>query len=262
MTSSTFRETRSEDREVRTRRLVSPPAETLIRARLQSGEEKTVPLSEVGARHLLDIRPWRTFRWYRGQRHLPGTYWSARMEGPVGYESRLELANLILMDFASDVQSIVSQPFLLEGWDGKRIRRHVPDYLLRLRDGGIRVIDVKPAHRLDAPKVRDSLGWTRRLMAVPGWEYEIHSEPDPTLSANVRFLSGFRWNDRFEDEEVERSRSVVTAPMSFASAVQRTSHVLKGRARARAVVLHLMWRRLLVSDLTRMLDNDSEVTPA
>lgn len=184
------------------------------------------------------------------------------MEGPVGYESRLELANLILMDFDSDVQSIASQPFLLEGWDGKRVRRHVPDYLLRLQDGGIRVIDVKPAHRLDVPKVRDSLGWTRRLMAVPGWEYKICSEPDPTLSMNVRFLSGFRWNDRFEETETEGVRRVVNEPMTFASAVRHASRALDNHARARAVVLHLLWRRLLTSDLTRTLDNDSEVIPA
>lgn len=237
-------------------------AETVIRARRKSGEEMAVPLSEVGARHLIDVRPWRAFRWYRGQRHLPGTYWSARMEAPVGYESRLELANLILMDFDSDVLSIVSQPFLVEGWDGKRIRRHVPDYLLRLRDGGIRVIDVKPAHRLHVPKVRDSLDWTRRLMAVPGWEYTICSEPDPTLSTNVRFLSGFRWNDRFEEAEIEGARRVVNEPMSFESAVRHASRALDNHDRARAVVLHLLWRGLLASDLKRTLDNDSEVIPA
>ena len=237
-------------------------AETVIRVRCQSGEEMAVPLSEVGARHLIDVRPWRTFRWYRGQRHLPGTYWSARMEAPVGYESRLELANLILMDFDADVQSIVSQPFLVEGWDGRRIRRHVPDYLIRLRDGGIRVIDVKPAHRLAVPKVRDSLGWTRPLMTIPGWEYEICSEPDLTLITNVRFLSGFRWSDRFDEAELESARSAVNAPTTFASAVRQVSLALDNRARARAVVLHLLWRRLLASDLTRTLDNDSEVIPA
>ncbi len=34
--------------------------------------------------------PWRTFRWYRGQRHYSGTYWSAAMRDRVIYESRLE----------------------------------------------------------------------------------------------------------------------------------------------------------------------------
>lgn len=236
--------------------------ETVIRARLRSGDERVVPLAEVGARHLEHVQPWRTFRWYRGQRHLPGTYWSARMTAPVGYESRLELANLILMDFDPEVRAIVSQPFLLEARDDNRMRRHVPDYLLHLRGGGVRVIDVKPTARLDVPKVRESLGWTKRVMAVPGWQYQICSEPDRTLVANVRFLSGFRWSDRFEETEVASARRVVDEVMSFGSAVRRAARVVDNPARARAVVLHLLWRRLLESDLSRMLDNDSEVVPA
>lgn len=43
--------------------------------------------------------PWRRFRAYRGQRHYSGSYWSATMESLVGYESRLELANLLGEDF-------------------------------------------------------------------------------------------------------------------------------------------------------------------
>jgi len=39
--------------------------------------------------------PWREFRWYRKQRHFSGSYWSATMQAPVGYESRLEYANLL-----------------------------------------------------------------------------------------------------------------------------------------------------------------------
>lgn len=25
--------------------------------------------------------PWRTFRWYKGQKHYSGTYWSATIQG-------------------------------------------------------------------------------------------------------------------------------------------------------------------------------------
>jgi Bacterial regulatory helix-turn-helix protein, lysR family len=43
--------------------------------------------------------PWRKFRWYKGQRHYSGAYWSATMRDHVVYESRLELARLIFADF-------------------------------------------------------------------------------------------------------------------------------------------------------------------
>ena len=49
----------------------------------------------------------------RGQAHYPGYYWSATAGGHVIYESRLELARLLLADFDPDVTAIAAQPFLL-----------------------------------------------------------------------------------------------------------------------------------------------------
>ena len=43
---------------------------------------------------------------------LLGTYWSATQGDHVIYESRLELANLLLADFDSQVRQIVAQPFM------------------------------------------------------------------------------------------------------------------------------------------------------
>ncbi|MFI9580812.1 hypothetical protein ACIHCQ_02965 [Streptomyces sp. NPDC052236] len=40
--------------------------------------------------------PWRTFRWYKGQKHYSGTYWSSTMRDHVIHESRLELTRLLL----------------------------------------------------------------------------------------------------------------------------------------------------------------------
>jgi hypothetical protein len=58
--------------------------------------------------------PWRTFRWYKGQKHYSGTYWSATMRDHVIYESRLELSRLLFADFDPLVRGIVAQPFLLK----------------------------------------------------------------------------------------------------------------------------------------------------
>jgi hypothetical protein len=49
----------------------------------------------------------------RGQAHYPGYYWSATTGGHVIYESRLELARLLLAGFSPDVTAIAAQPFLL-----------------------------------------------------------------------------------------------------------------------------------------------------
>ena len=59
------------------------------------------------------------------------------------YESRLEQARILLAGQDRDVVSIAAQPFLTEGRDGGRTRRHVPDLLVAHADGRLTVIDVK-----------------------------------------------------------------------------------------------------------------------
>ena len=51
------------------------------------------------------------FRWHHGQAHYSGWYWSATTGGHVVYESRLELARLLLADFDPRVAAIAAQPF-------------------------------------------------------------------------------------------------------------------------------------------------------
>jgi len=90
--------------------------------------------------------PWRTFRWYRGQRHYSGTYWSATMRDHVIYESRPELARLLFADFDPSVRRVVAQPFLLKTEVDGAVRKHIPDYLLVTDEVPV-VVDVKPLHR-------------------------------------------------------------------------------------------------------------------
>ena len=40
---------------------------------------------------MAETKPFRKFRWYRGQPHYSGAYWSSTESAHVVYESRLEL---------------------------------------------------------------------------------------------------------------------------------------------------------------------------
>src|SRR6266496_1434246 len=68
--------------------------------------------------------PWRVFRWHRGQAHYSGWYWSFTVGRHVVYESRLELARLLLADFDPRVVSIAAQPFHVTGPSTGQTRRH------------------------------------------------------------------------------------------------------------------------------------------
>jgi hypothetical protein len=101
--------------------------------------------------------PWRRFRSVRGQTHYSGSYASATTGGHVLCESRLEQARLLLADFDSGVCGIYAQPCLLVALAGGRVRRRVPDFLLALSSGVVRVVNVKPAGLLRDPKITQAL---------------------------------------------------------------------------------------------------------
>lgn len=103
---------------------------------------------------LVGSLPVREFCWYRGRKHYSGWYWSSTIDRLMAYENRLELARIMLTDFAPDVIAIAAQPFRLIGADDDRIRRHVPDILLVDADGGVTVVDVKAPHKRNDPDVK------------------------------------------------------------------------------------------------------------
>ena len=108
------------------------------------------------------------------------------------YESRLELARLLVADFDPAVAAIAAQPFWLRAQAGGRVRRHVPDFFLVRADESAQLVNVKPAARLADPAVAGALEWPGRLAREHGWDYEVWSGADPVFLANVRFLAGYR----------------------------------------------------------------------
>lgn len=224
--------------------------EVVVDWRLDNGTEVTRPWLAVGSDELALAAPWRTFRWYKGQKHYSGVYWSATTRTHVPYESRLELTRLLCADFDTATTAIVAQPFLLRAVvDGKQ-RKHVPDYLL-LRDDGPVVVDVKPRARLDEPKVSFTLDWTRQVVSSRGWRYEVSSEvAEPRLS-NIRFLSGYRRGRMFDPELLEQLQVAGLNGLTLDQAVR--SQRSRDPATVRPALFHLLWRQVYTVDLSRTL---------
>lgn len=96
------------------------------------------------------------------QRPCVGRYWSFKSCGHVAYESRLELARLLLADIAPVQQRFAAQPMQLVGVDGSPIRRHVPDFLIVRTDDRPLVVDVKPAQFAARPEDAEVLRRTAK----------------------------------------------------------------------------------------------------
>jgi hypothetical protein len=179
-------------------------------------------------------------------------YWSATMRVHVVYESRLELARLMLADFDRAVVTIVAQPFQLSARINGQIRRHVPDFLLRDRSGAATVVDVKPAGLLAEPTVARTVAWAGELMETRGWRFEVWSGCDGVLLTNVRFLAGYRRSWLFSEDLLTEVLAAVGDGDTVA-AVERRLAPRQQAGTARPALLHLLWHGEVVADLHQVL---------
>jgi hypothetical protein len=200
-----------------------------------------------------DVLPWRTFRWYYGQQHYSGSYWASTMSAHVVYESRLELARLLMADFDASVNHIVAQPFMMQMPIGGKMRRHVPDYLL-LADGGPVVVDVKPAELLDDPAVAETFDWVRAVVDSLGWSFEVASEQPRVMMDNVRFLAGYRRRAWVNELALSQLRTRKLDGASVGEAIHDTHGA---KPLVRAALLHMLWTRELLTDLSKVLSSTS-----
>jgi hypothetical protein len=236
-------------------------AEPVVSLRLADGSEVHRPLREIRACQVTAAVPWRATRSARGQAHYPGWYWSATTASHVVYESRLELARLLVADFDPAVVAIAAQPFLLRAQAGGRVRRHVPDFFVVRADQSAQLVNVKPAGQLADPEVAGALDWPGRLARDHGWDYEIWSEADPVYLANVRFLAGYRRPWLLPAGLPDAVLAAFRPGDTFAALAARDGLGLPP-GMVRAAVLRLLWEQRLITDLRRRLDGDSVLEAA
>lgn len=224
--------------------------EATVSFRGHGGGVEECSWESVAAVSLQSASPWRTFRWYKGQKHYSGTYWSATMRDHVIYESRLELSRLLFADFDPSVRGIVAQPFLLKTVLEGKARRHIPDYLLLTGQVPV-VVDVKPLHRLSKPEVAFTFDWTRRAVESRGWKYEVWSELPAAELENIRFLAGYRRDWLFSPEILEELRDASLDGLLLGQARGRLPD--RPEPQVHAAIYHLLWTQDLVTDLDRPL---------
>ena len=224
----------------------------------RGGPVTAAPLASTSVECLSAATPWRTFRWYKGQKHYSGWYWSATDLCSVIYESRLELCRLLYADFDPSVSRIVAQPFLLKSGVKSVTRQHIPDYLL-ITDTGPVVVDVKPKDRIKDTVVADTLAWTRAAIEHRGWGYEVSSEPPAVEMGNIRFLSGFRRKAQFRRDLVSDLRTADLDTLTIDAAISRCASWPEPSVRS--ALLHLVWLRYFNIDLARPLSGSHVLMP-
>lgn len=222
------------------------------------GVERRVPWSRLPEMVSELARPVRSFPSYRGQRNFPGWYWSATVGRRIGFESWVERDHLVALDFDPWVVGIVSQPFWLlwTGEDGKS-RRYAPDFLVLGDDGAVLVLDSRPL-TLIAATDRAAFDAMDRACALLDWRYAVWDRLDGVVVANQKWLAGYRHPRCFNAQVADRLLEVFARPRPLWEGAALAGDPLG----TLPVLYHLLWKRLLVMDLSLVLSERTMVHTA
>ncbi|PZH09163.1 transposase [Streptomyces sp. NTH33] len=210
------------------------------------GSELRRPLADVWAVRFEGVAPVREFTSYKGQRHLPGLWWSSTADGHIGYESWLERDHVMLLDFDPSVVAVSSQPFWLfwRSDTGKGIS-HAPDYFARRDDGTAIVVDCRPAERRK-PRDWAKFEATQAACDQVGWEFRLVGAPDAIVVRNVRWLAGYRTPRHRVEPVVSGLREVFAEPLSLVDGATMVGDPVA----VLPVLFHLLWSHELVVDVS------------
>ncbi|MDX3852115.1 TnsA-like heteromeric transposase endonuclease subunit [Streptomyces sp. AK02-01A] len=238
--------------------VAGPPAEGFEVVYVDAdGSETRRPLTDAWAVRFESVMPVRGFHSYKGQRHLPGLWWSSTVSGHIGYESWLERDHVMLLDFDPSVTGLSSQPFWLfwTAENGKAIS-HAPDYFARRQDGSAIVIDCRPADRRE-PRDRMKFEATQRACDLLGWEFRLGGAPDPTRVGNVRWLAGYRHPRHHIEPVAAMLRRAFAEPRPLLDGAGQAGDPVA----VLPVLFHLLWQHELSVDLSVPLHADALVSP-
>jgi hypothetical protein len=204
---------------------------------------------------------------FRLRRRTPGTFVlvpCSRIGRSIRCQGQLEAAAAVILANCPTVESIQEQPLKIHyAWreetsgpviqllDSQKSARPsapwrctyiVPDFLVRTSDSMTRLIEVKPADKLQKPDVLRKLSVAQRFADQSGWRFQIVTERElkrGSLLGNLRRLSRYRRlvaNTAMLDSI---SAFVTRQPTSLACACAHFALPNRGQD-VRAAILHLV----------------------
>jgi hypothetical protein len=199
-------------------------------------------------RDIAGARRIRTGYQYKAQRNYHGVYAFGQTGQHVWYESLFEMTALMSLDFTARINSVVSQPMMMQFADGSV---HYPDLFAVHVDGRQVVYDVRPENLIN-DKATAQFTETKRVCGKVGWDYQVFSHIDPVVKANLEWLAGYR-HARYQPDAAILARvlAALRTPVPFRDLV----HVADGTSAALGAiaVYNLLWNRALIFDMTTQL---------
>lgn len=212
--------------------LVEPPIESLMAVRR--------PLSYQGMKS------------YIGRMCVPSSDGSGR---GVWFESRNEQDNYRDFLICHDVTEMATQPLRFEWTFAGGLRTHVPDALVRLADGSVKLLDVTTRKKMADPQLLAVTALTHRTCEALGWSYEVRYELEPQHARNVAMI----WACRTAPMEQAQRWGAIAAEMPDGIQVLPAARLLSADLNTPnlGAVWHLVATGMLAVRLTQRLASDT-----
>ena len=141
-------------------------------------------------------------------------------------ESFNELSHLRDLLLRRRPRQVATQPFRLEWRFPSGVRSHVPDFMIKVRDDRVTLVDVTTSSKISDPRLRAILQLTRTTADIAGWDYEVRSELPAQHVRNLNFIHA-SGHDTIQDRpSAVRLLRQAAGPVD----VQRASELLGGGA--------------------------------
>ena len=201
--------------------------------------------------------PVRWFSWGRAQGHRPGLQYLVSTGRHHGAESLEEARLLLALDFAGDLVDVVSQPLRLRFTVASgKCREHTPDFLAVTRSGTW-LIDVRP-EPLIGDKDAESFAAAAEAALACGWRYAVAAGWREHVMAALDALSSQR---RPLADPLGLRPGLLAAVREPGARFGEVAAASGCEPAARAVLLHLIWRRQIGVDLSGPLSDRSLLVP-
>ena len=230
-----------------------------VSLRDQKGDVARLGWSALTAESVLNATPWRAVRHSHGHHHHPGWFWSAKAGRFVMYESRLEMMQLLELEFDHNVDDIREQPFQMAFTDAGRRRRHTPDFFVTCRQGADRLINVKPPNWERHEPTRRMFAELDGVCGERGWDYETWTGRSRERLLNLQWLAGYRRREVIPATAEELSTLLATVEHNPSIGAVERAATHAGVHHPRPALLHLLWVQAIHVDLELPLNPTSEV---
>jgi len=237
----------------------SPGPLDVIQWRTPTGTLRTErPSPALLHERLWETQPVRRGVQYPNRRNQHGLYFWPRTGEHVWYESGLELASLVDLDYQGQAVHIAAQPFRLLFRRQSPATYHDPDFFAVHANGDQVVYDVKPSDRI-TPKAVDQFAETARICDAVGWRHVVLTETHAQRTANLEFLRSTRHTRCHPPtERLEHLLSVFDGARPIGEGIAMAD--CRHPALVMPHVRHLLWHHHLRVDLEQHLDFDTIAT--